>query len=191
VERRARRPRERYAGVTTQAIAFCCVFARYRLHDERLNGDPLQIGGIVDAIDGRVIGCLLRNARATLAEIGAEVGLSAPAVKRRIDRLVASGAIRGFTAQIDPDVLGWSTEAYVELYCKGTVAPQDLRRSLETVPEVVGAVTVSGEADALVHILASDVKQLERALERIRDEPNVDHTRSVIVLSRLIDRPRA
>ena len=115
----------------------------------------------MDTIDGRVIGCLLRNARATLAEIGAEVGLSAPAVKRRVDRLVASGAIRGFTALIDPDVLGWQTAA-----------------------------TVSGTADALVHMLASDVKQLERALERIRDEPNVDHTRSVIVLSRLIDRPR-
>jgi DNA-binding Lrp family transcriptional regulator len=144
----------------------------------------------VDRIDEQVIGCLLRNARATLAEIGSDVGLSAPAVKRRIDRLVAGGAIRGFTALIDPDVLGWQTEAYVELYCKGTVSPEDLRRSLERVPEVVGAVTVSGEADALVHMLASDVKQLERALERVRDEPNVDHTRSVIVLSRLIDRPR-
>ena len=144
----------------------------------------------MDAVDGKVIGCLPRNARATLAEIGGEVGLSAPAVKRRIDRLVAGGAIQGFTALIDPDVLGWQTEAYVEIYCKGTVSPKDLRRSLEQVPEVVGAVTVSGDADALVHMLASDVKQLERALERIRDEPNVDHTRSVIVLSRLIDRPR-
>ena len=144
----------------------------------------------MDQVDEKVIGSLLRNARATLAEIGAEVGLSAPAIKRRIDRLVAVGAIRGFTALIDPDVLGWQTEAYVELYCKGTVAPEELRRNLEQVPEVVGAVTVSGEADALVHMLASDVKQLERALERIRDEPNVDHTRSVIVLSRLIDRPR-
>lgn len=144
----------------------------------------------MDHVDERVIGCLLRSGRATLAEIGADVGLSAPAIKRRIDRLVATGAIRGFTALIDPDVLGWQTEAYVELYCKGTVAPEELRRNLEHVPEVVGAVTVSGEADALVHMLASDVKQLERALERIRDEPNVDHTRSVIVLSRLIDRPR-
>jgi DNA-binding Lrp family transcriptional regulator len=152
--------------------------------------DDLLRGGVVDRIDEKVIGCLLRNARATLAEIGSDVGLSAPAVKRRIDRLVAGGAIQGFTALIDPDVLGWQTEAYVELYCKGTVSPEDLRRSLERVPEVVGAVTVSGEADALVHMLASDVKQLERALERIRDEPNVDHTRSVIVLSRLIDRPR-
>ena len=153
------------------------------------DGDLLR-GVDVDRVDEKVIGCLLRNARATLAEIGSEVGLSAPAVKRRIDRLVAGGAIQGFTALIDPDVLGWQTEAYVELYCKGTVSPEDLRRSLERVPEVVGAVTVSGEADALVHMLASDVKQLERALERIRDEPNVDHTRSVIVLSRLIDRPR-
>jgi DNA-binding Lrp family transcriptional regulator len=144
----------------------------------------------VDAIDGKIIGCLLLDARSTLAEIGGEVGLSAPAVKRRIDRLVASGAIRGFTALIDPDVLGWRTEAYVELYCKGTVAPEELCRNLEQVPEVVGAVTVSGDADALVHMLAADVKHLERALERIRDEPNVHHTRSVIVLSRLIDRPR-
>ena len=152
--------------------------------------DELLRGGEMDAIDEQVIGCLLHNARATFAEIGSEVGLSAPAVKRRVDRLVAAGAIRGFTALIDPDVLGWQTEAYVEIYCKGTVAPEDLRRSLERVPEVVGAATVSGNADALVHMLASDVKQLERALERIRDEPNVDHTRSVIVLSRLIDRPR-
>ena len=145
----------------------------------------------MDPLDGKVIGCLLHNARATFAEIGAEVGLSAPAVKRRVDRLVASGAIRGFTAQIDPDVLGWQTEAYVEIYCKGTVAPAELRRSLERVPEVVGACTVSGSADALLHMLATDISQLERAIERVRDEHNVDHTRSVIVLSRLLDRPRS
>ena len=39
--------------------------------------------------------------------------------------------------------------------------------------------------------LASDIQQLERAIERVRDEPNVDHTQSVIVLSRLLDRPRS
>ncbi|MFD2093368.1 Lrp/AsnC family transcriptional regulator [Blastococcus deserti] len=144
----------------------------------------------MDDLDRRIVGCLLRNARATFAEIGEEVSLSAPAVKRRVDRLVASGTIRGFTVLIDPAVLGWQTEAYVEIYCKGTVSPGDLRRSLEAVPEVVGACTVSGSADALVHVLASDVRHLEQALERIRDEHNVDHTESVIVLSRLIDRSR-
>ncbi len=145
----------------------------------------------MDDLDRRIVACLSRDARATYAEIGAEVNLSAPAVKRRVDRLVGTGAIRGFTALVDPAVLGWQTEAYVEIYCKGTVSPADLRRSLADVPEVVGACTVSGAADALVHVLASDVRHLEQALERIRDEPNVDHTVSVIVLSRLIDRPRS
>lgn len=145
----------------------------------------------MDDLDRRIVACLSRDARATYAEIGAEVNLSAPAVKRRVDRLVGTGAIRGFTALVDPAVLGWQTEAYVEIYCKGTVSPADLRRSLSDVPEVVGACTVSGSADALVHVLASDVRHLEQALERIRDEPNVDHTVSVIVLSRLIDRPRS
>ncbi len=145
----------------------------------------------MDTIDQSVLSCLLADGRATYAEIGDVVGLSAPAVKRRVDRLRETGAIRGFTALVDPAALGWSTEAYVEIYCKGTVAPEALRRSLEAVPEVVGACTVSGAADALVHMLASDIKQLERAIERVRDEPNVDHTQSTIVQSRLVDRPRS
>ncbi len=145
----------------------------------------------MDEIDQRVIGCLLQDARATYAEIGEVVGLSAPAVKRRVDRLLQTGAVRGFTAVVDPGVLGWTTEAYVELYCKGTVAPDELRRNLAQVPEVVGACTVSGAADALLHMLAQDIAHLEKAIERVRAQPQVDHTESVIVLSRLLDRPRS
>ena len=145
----------------------------------------------MDSIDDVIVRALMADGRASYATIGAAANLSAPAVKRRVDRLRETGAIRGFTAVVDPQVLGWTTEAYVEVYCKGTVAPAELRRSLERVPEVVGACTVSGSADALLHMLATDISQLERAIERVRDEHNVDHTRSVIVLSRLLDRPRS
>ena len=144
----------------------------------------------LDPLDRQIIGCLTRDARATYAVIGAEVGLSAPAVKRRVDRLLAEGVIRGFTALVDPEVLGWATEAYVEVYWEGTPSPLDLRRSLEKVPEVVGAWSVTGSADALVHILAADIPHLEEAIERLRQQPNVHQTRSEVVLSRLIDRAR-
>ena len=144
----------------------------------------------MDDLDRAVVTCLVRDARSTYAEIGVEVGLSAPAVKRRVDRLVATGVIRGFTAVVDADALGWTTEAYVELHCKGTVAPTDLRSALEKVPEVVGAATVSGAADALVHVLARDIQHLESAIERIRSDKRIESTESTIVLSRLIDRGR-
>ncbi len=118
--------------------------------------------------------------------IGGVVGLSASAVKRRVDKLVADGVIRGFTIQVDPAIDGMSTEAYVELFCRGTVSPEELLRILSAVPEVVDAGTVTGSADAIVHIRSRDIPSLEAALEKVRLAPNVDHTRSAIVLSRLI-----
>jgi DNA-binding Lrp family transcriptional regulator len=145
----------------------------------------------VDAIDRQIVDCLLRDGRATYGEIGAQVGLSAPAAKRRVDRLRANGSIRGFTAVLDPAALGWTTEAYVEVYCRGNVSPRELRENLERVPEVLSACTVSGAADALLYMAARDIKHLEQAMERVRDQPDIDHTESVIVLSRLIDRPRS
>ena len=142
----------------------------------------------LDDIDARIITALIRDARASYAVIGNEVGLSAPAVKRRVDRLRASGAITGFSARVDPATLGWTTEAYVELFCGGRTSPDVIAEAVRRYPEVADACTVTGEADALVHIRAADVKHFEQVMERIRAEPFVVRTRSVIVLSRLVER---
>ncbi|WP_022886809.1 Lrp/AsnC family transcriptional regulator [Glaciibacter superstes] len=142
----------------------------------------------MDNLDRGILDLLRQNARAGYGDIGSVIGLSASAVKRRVDRLVADGVIRGFTIQVDPTVDGMGTEAYVELFCRGTVAPEELFRLLSGIQEVVDASTVSGSADAMVHIRARDIAGLEAALEKVRLAPNVDHTRSAIVLSRLIQR---
>jgi DNA-binding Lrp family transcriptional regulator len=145
----------------------------------------------IDAVDQRIIASLVADARASYAEVGARVSLSAPAVKRRVDRLRAAGVIRGFTAVVDPRAIGWNTEAFVELYCTGRTTPAQLAIATRRHPEVVGAYTVSGEADALVHLRAADIAHLEQALERLRAEPFVTSTRSMIVLSRLVESPTA
>jgi DNA-binding Lrp family transcriptional regulator len=142
----------------------------------------------LDIIDERIVAALIEDARASYATIGGLVGLSAPAVKRRVDRLRETGAIRGFSARVDPAALGWTTEAYVELFCRALTSPADIRAAVRRYPEVVGACTVTGEADALLHIQAADVGHFEQVVERIRAEPFTTRTRSVIVMSRLIDR---
>jgi DNA-binding Lrp family transcriptional regulator len=143
----------------------------------------------VDDLDKRIVGALVGHARATYAEIGAQVGLSPPAVKRRVDRLLATGAITGFSATVDPSALGWTTEAYVELFCRGRTSPADIAAAVSKYPEVTGAATITGEADALLHVRAADVRHFEQVVERIGAEPFVVRTRSVIVLSRLVSRP--
>src|SRR4051812_11542176 len=143
----------------------------------------------MDAVDQRIIALLVADARASYAEIGSRVALSAPAVKRRVDRLRSGGVIKGFTAVIDPAAVGWTTEAFVELFCTGRTTPAQITVATRRHPEVIGAYTVSGEADALVHLRAADIAHLEQALERLRAEPFITSTRSMIVLSRLVETP--
>jgi DNA-binding Lrp family transcriptional regulator len=143
----------------------------------------------LDETDHRIIAALTADARASFADIGQLVSLSAPAVKRRVDRLRADGVIKGFTTIVDPAAMGWTTEAFVELYCTGRTAPAQIAAATRRHPEVVGAYTVSGEADALVHLRAADIPHLEQALERLRSESFITSTRSMIVLSRLTTGP--
>ena len=97
--------------------------------------------------------------------------------------------LRGFTAVVDPEALGWGTEAFVEVHCQGNVSPTRIRAHLEPLPEVVAAYTVSGAADAIVHLRAADIHHLEDALERLRGLEIIDRTVSTVVLSTLLERP--
>ena len=81
-------------------------------------------------LDERIVHALAEDARRSYADIGALIGLSAPAVKRRVDRLRADGAITGFTVRVDPAALGWATEGFIEIYCSRNTAPEAIRRPL-------------------------------------------------------------
>jgi DNA-binding Lrp family transcriptional regulator len=145
----------------------------------------------LDETDERILAELAKDARATYAEIGQQVNLSAPAVKRRVDRMLDSGVIRGFTTVIDRSALGWNTEAYVQVFRHGTISPEKLRAAWVGIPEVVSAATVTGTADAMLHVLARDMRHLEEALERIRAAADVERSESIVVLTNIIDRVRS
>lgn len=138
-----------------------------------------------DDIDEQIIALLEVDARSSFATIGERVGLSAPAVKRRVDRLRATGVILGFTATIATKHLGWTIEAFVEIFCEGKVSPDRLRVMTAAIPQVRAAYTVTGDADAMLQVVAADMADFERVLERVRDHPGVAKTRSTVVLSRL------
>ncbi|WP_328806574.1 Lrp/AsnC family transcriptional regulator [Streptacidiphilus fuscans] len=147
---------------------------------------PISPTAALDATDRRLLELLGRDGRASYAEIGLLVNLSATAVKRRIDRLRERGVVRGFTVVLDPAALDWHTEAFVEVFCRERTPPEEILSSLRQFPEVVAAWTVTGDPDALVHLRAADMRHLEAVIERIRREPGVQRSRSTVVLSRLI-----
>src|SRR3954465_10381579 len=132
----------------------------------------------MDAIDAQIVALMRENSRRSFQDIGSQVALSAPAVKRRVDRLEGSGVIKGYTAVIDPAAMGWGTHAFVALFCEGRMSAAEVREAGEHHTEVVAAYTVAGEASAIVHVRAEDTSHLESALERIRDAPGVVRTQT-------------
>jgi Lrp/AsnC family transcriptional regulator, leucine-responsive regulatory protein len=140
----------------------------------------------MDATDRRILSLLMDDGRRTYDDIARRVKLSAPSVKRRVDRLRAAGALVGFTALVDHAALGWNTEALVELFYRPGTTLAEVARTLRDHPEVVEAWSVTGDADAIARVRTEDNADLERLIIDLQRNGLVERTRSQVVLSRLV-----
>jgi Lrp/AsnC family leucine-responsive transcriptional regulator len=142
----------------------------------------------VDDLDRQILALLVEDGRRTYDDIGRRVSLSAPSVKRRVDRLRASGALEGFTAVVDHGAMGWNTEALVQLFFRPGTQLDEVRRVLGAHPEVVEAWSVTGDPDAIARVRTSDNAELERLIVDLQRNGMVLRTSSQVVMSRLVGR---
>ena len=136
----------------------------------------------LDGTDLEIIDLLSADGRRSLSEIATSVSLSAPAVKRRVDRLLELGVIKGFTAVIDHEKLGRQIEAFTELRFSGKTKVADIAGIARELPEVEAVYTTAGDPDALVHLRARDVEDLTRVIDLLRRSGRVTGTKTLIVL---------
>jgi Lrp/AsnC family leucine-responsive transcriptional regulator len=122
----------------------------------------------LDEIDRKLVDRLRANARATLTELAAEVNLSSPAVKRRVDRLQEWGVIVGYTAIVDYGKLGLPLQAFSELRFDATAGVDEIAAIANDIPEVEAVYTTAGDPDALALLRVRDVEDLKRVVDLIR-----------------------
>jgi DNA-binding Lrp family transcriptional regulator len=139
----------------------------------------------MDNTDRQIIALLVEDGRRTYDDIARHVTLSAPAVKRRVDKLLEQGSLRGFTAVVDHIALGDRTEALIELFFAPGTLLDAVADTLRGHPEVVEAWSVTGEADAIARVRTRDNADLERLIMELQRDGLVQRTRSQVVLSRL------
>jgi Lrp/AsnC family transcriptional regulator, leucine-responsive regulatory protein len=137
----------------------------------------------LDGIDTEIVDLLVKDGRRTLSDIGKAVGLSAPAVKRRLDRLEGDGVIRGYTALLDHSKLGRPIEAFTELRFAGKTKVADIAGVASGLAEVEAVHTIAGDPDALVHMRVRDVADLTRVIDLLRRTGKVTGTKTLIVLA--------
>jgi Lrp/AsnC family transcriptional regulator, leucine-responsive regulatory protein len=142
----------------------------------------------LDKFDIAILRALQRDARASLQDISAQVGLSSTPCWNRIKRLEDGGVIRGYTVRIDPDEVGLRDtvilQVTLESHSEETL--YDFGRALEQIPEVLEAFLVSGDYDYYIRIAVRDTRDYERILrERLYQIPGIRHSKSSFVLRTL------
>jgi Lrp/AsnC family transcriptional regulator, leucine-responsive regulatory protein len=120
---------------------------------------------LLDDVNRRLLRELQSEGRIGMAELGRRIGMSAPAVAERVQRLERAGVIAGYHAEIDPVKLGFPVAAIVRI----RPAPGQLRRIPEVAretPEVVECYRITGEDCFLIKLYLRAIDELEELLDR-------------------------
>lgn len=144
--------------------------------------------GEIDSTDERILEILQRDGRRSYAELGAEIGMSAPSAHDRIRKLEARGIIRGYVASLDPVTLGLSVVGFMHVTQTPGSGPIDLSDAFATIPEIEECHRVAGRADYLLKIRAADTAHLESVIRRIQSIDQVFTTETDIALSSPFER---
>lgn len=142
----------------------------------------------LDEIDKRLLALLQRDGQVTAEALGQALHLSASQAGRRRQRLEEAGVIRGYRAVLDPAATGLGVEAFVQI-AMATHTEENARdfvRLTRVQPEIVGAWTLTGEADYLLRIFCADLAALNRLVQQtLLPHPAVSRVHSQIVMERV------
>lgn len=139
---------------------------------------------VLDRTDIAILDALQNDGRLSNKELAARVGLAPSSCFERVKKLVASGAIRGFHAEVDPAALGYTLEAMiaVRLHRHSREDYETFRRSMLALDEVKALHHLAGENDFLVHVLARDTDHLRNlALDHFITRPEVGHIETWLI----------
>lgn len=119
----------------------------------------------LDRVDLRILTELQASARLSLAELGRRVGLSAPAVGERVQRLEDTGVISGYHAEVDPRALGFPVTIMVRVRPSIREQPR-VAKIAQEIPEIVECYRMTGDDCYYFTMHLRSVEQLEPIIDR-------------------------
>lgn len=144
-----------------------------------------MVGGEIDHIDRKILDLLVENARISITEISAKVGLSKTPCALRLQRLVSDGFIEGFTAILSTKKLGLDHVAFAEVKLSDTKekALNAFNTAVRKIKEVEECHMIAGRFDYLLKIRTSDIRRYREVLgEKISSLPNVASTSTSVAM---------
>jgi Lrp/AsnC family transcriptional regulator for asnA, asnC and gidA len=143
----------------------------------------------IDGIDKKILRALMLDARTPILEIARNVGISGAAIHQRLRKLEKSKLISGSKFIINPNILGYSTLAFVGIYLDKAANTDEVIRALKRIPEIIECHFTTGSFGIFVKVLSLDNTHLMHIINKnIQTITGVLRTESLISLDQQIDR---
>lgn len=141
----------------------------------------------LDLIDLELLKQLQLDADRSNVELSKLVGLSPAATLHRVRRLKSSGIVRRISAQLDPAAAGFPLQVYllVTIQRHDEAGNRKFAAAVQGLPEVISADWVSGEIDAILEVVASEVAELQRVIVRLSTRGGAIRVTTVLRLEEL------
>ena len=138
----------------------------------------------LDAKDRNILSLIQRDGKMSQALIAQHVGLSTAAVNERLKKLEQSGAIRRFTALVDPKAVGIQVTAFIEVFIEHPRYEEPFIKRVLEMDEVQECHHITGEFSVLLKVRVRDMESLQRlVISQLNGAEGVRQTRTVMVLS--------
>ena len=144
---------------------------------------------MLDERDLDIIAALQDDARATYADVGTRVGLSASSVHERVRKLEQQRVIRGYRAVVDPEAIGLFVTALIAASPLDPRQPDDLPDRVREFPEVQDCYSVAGEANYVLKVRTRTTTELEELIRRLREKAGVSTNTTIALSIPFEDRP--
>lgn len=115
---------------------------------------------VLDKIDKQILNTLQENGKTTNSKLSKIVGISAPATLERVKRLELAGVISHFTAVLDPEKIGFSIMAMVNigLSLSSLSSVAVIKKKFIDLDEVIECYQIAGANDFILKVIAKDIK---------------------------------
>lgn len=139
----------------------------------------------LDAIDKKILRALVKDGRLTNNQLAEQVGLSSSPCWQRVKRLEQDGFITGYTALLDPDLMGARETVLIEVSLDhhDEAVLEGFGRAMAEFPEVLEAYLTTGEYDYFIKVAVDGTREYEEFLHnRLYKVPGFRQSRSSFTL---------
>lgn len=127
----------------------------------------------MDNIDKKILKILAENSNTPSTEVGNAVGLSVPAVNKRILKMKKENIIHSFTITTDKKIVGKPIIAFILIVARYSDTIDTLIEQLNADPDILECYAITGEYDYLLKVCAADVEALENKLLHFKRQKGI------------------